>query len=746
MNRWSQYGPFLIFLVLLLTYCNILPTEEAQNQIAVSADQTQDELIYLSTQVMPSKRQYIWQQQELSVLIHLGLNTFTNEEIGDGTADPSLFNPSELDVDQWIETIAAAGIEKVTMMAKHHDGFCLWPSKHTDYSIANSPYQNGQGDLLKEVSNACRASKISFGLYISPWDRHEYTYGSEAYNVFFMNQLKELLTNYGDLAEVWLDGTNGEGPNGKQQVYDWSGYYTLIRKLQPKAVISIRGPDVRWSGTENGFGRETEWSVIPVSISSDLQTQPADQEQYHLGQSINPMEIDLGSRQKYNQVSHLIWYPSQVKVSLRPGWFYHDEHDYQVKDAQTLLDYYFGSVGRNSTLVLGLAINRKGLLPEPDVSSLNQFKDAYNQIFEINLARNTFIEPTSIGDKFNTQALIDANLDTYWEPKAEDDTPTLTISLERPMTFNVISLKEHIASGQRVESFLVEHWQENQWQRLAQGTTIGNHRLLQTTTATTEHVRILITGSRNTPRIAEVGLFKNLPEVTFEPKGVAFTDQIRVEMIADDTLADIYYTLNGSLPTTESPLYTKPLTLNTTTQLKAISILPNGVYGHVQTQLYNKAKYKVLLENAPDIRFTSGGSLILTDEIFGGNQYDNNRWLGFMEDDFVAIIDLEERSNIHSIMTNFLSDPAKFINLPLSISYYSSNDLRRWRRLALSSINREIGANIYSHSVSKQFKNASARYLKIVATNQGTIPEGEIGEGEKSWIFIDEISIDIGRY
>ena len=742
MTVWTKHVLYTIMLIVLFNSCSVFPAEDGKNVISIPSHLNQDEVIDLSTQVRPAKRQNSWQQKELSALIHFGLNTFTNDEIGDGRANPVIFNPTELRVDQWISTIKNAGFERVIITAKHHDGFCLWPSAYSSYTIAQSPYEDGQGDLVEEVANSCRDYGLAFGIYVSPWDRHEKTYGSEMYNRFFMDQMTELLSNYGDLDEVWLDGTNGEGPDGKQQIYDWNGYYNLIRRLQPNAVISIRGPDVRWSGSENGYGRETEWSVLPIHVTSDLQIQSDDQGPIYYGQAINPMDIDLGSRQKLVNANYLIWYPSQVKVSIRPGWFYHAEHDYQVKDAQSLLDIFFGSVGRNSSLLLGLAINKKGLLPERDVSSLLKFKNAYDQIFSTNYARDASIEPTSTGENSSTQGLIDDNTQSYWCPQDDDDTPTLTISFDQPRTFNIISIQEQISFGQRVETFLVEHWKEDKWVRLAQGTTIGYKRILQTPTVTTEHIRIIITKARSTPHLGEVGLFKNLPEVTFEPKGVAFNDQIRIELMADDTTANIYYTLDGSSPTAQSELYTEPLVFDNTTQLKAISVLPNGLSGHVQTQVYNKAKYKVLLENAPDIRYTSGGSLILTDDIFGGNQYDNNRWLGFLEEDFIAVIDLNNRSRIHSIMTNFLSHPAQSIYLPLSISYYISDNLRQWRRLASATINRDIGADVYSHSISKQFKQVSARYLKIVVKNQGTIPEGEIGEGKPSWIFIDEISID----
>ena len=264
------------------------------------------------------------------------MNTFTDREWGEGTEDPKLFDPTDLDADQWVEAVKAAGIRGLIVTAKHHDGFCLWPSQFTEHSVKSSPWKDGKGDVVGEVAAACRKGGLKFGVYLSPWDRHEPCYGdSPRYNEHFKDQLRELLTDYGEVSEVWFDGACGEGPNGKRQVYDWAGYFALIRELQPKAVISIMGPDARWIGNEAGVTRESEWSVIPVVGFDDLPDEKNPGGIAHL----DAQAQDLGSLDRIAEVAkqggRLIWYPGQVDVSIRPGWFYHAAEDDKVKIARS---------------------------------------------------------------------------------------------------------------------------------------------------------------------------------------------------------------------------------------------------------------------------------------------------------------------------------------------------------------------------------------------------------------------------
>ena len=292
---------------------------------------------------------------EFTCFAHFGMNTFTDREWGQGTEDPKRFNPTAFDADQWVAACKRGGMKLLIATCKHHDGFCLWPSKYTEHCVKNSPWRNGRGDVVKEVSAACRRGGIRFGIYLSPWDRHEKTYGSDAYNEYYKNQLRELLSNYGDIAEVWWDGACGEGPNGKRQVYDWAAYIKIVRELQPNALMAICGPDIRWVGNENGLARETEWSVQPPIPDSHATANSASEKTW---------PIDTVFR----------WYPAECDVSIRPGWFYHASQDRQVKSLRELLEIYYCSVGRNSVLLLNVPPDRRGRFHENDVARLGELR------------------------------------------------------------------------------------------------------------------------------------------------------------------------------------------------------------------------------------------------------------------------------------------------------------------------------------------------------------------------------------
>ena len=290
---------------------------------------TLDEKVSMAARLVPTPQQLEWQKMELTAFLHFGINTFTDREWGDGTEDPKLFNPTNLDADQWVRTLKEAGFQMVILTAKHHDGFCLWPSRYTTHSVASSNWKEGKGDVVREVRDACTKYGMKFGVYLSPWDRNAPCYGdSPKYNQYFIDQLTELLTNYGEVHEVWFDGANGEGPNGKKQEYDWDRFYETIQRLQPKAVMAIMGDDVRWVGNEKGLGRETEWSATVLTPGIYGRSEANNGQ---LG--ISNMSADLGSRAMLEKASELFWYPSEVDVSIRPGWFYHTYEDSKVKSA-----------------------------------------------------------------------------------------------------------------------------------------------------------------------------------------------------------------------------------------------------------------------------------------------------------------------------------------------------------------------------------------------------------------------------
>ncbi|MGB4647995.1 MAG: alpha-L-fucosidase, partial [Acetivibrionales bacterium] len=327
-------------------------------------------------QVVPSRRQLEHQQLEFYSFVHFTVNTFTGKEWGDGSESPSIFNPVKFDAQQWVDAVKSAEMRGLILTCKHHDGFCLWPSKYTKHTVAYSPYKNGKGDIVKEVSDACRKAGIKFGVYLSPWDRNNPAYGSgKPYDDYFVNQLTELLTNYGEIFSVWFDGACGEGINGKKQVYDWERYYEVVRKLQPNACISVCGPDIRWCGNEAGYTRKSEWSVVPARTrETELiadKSQKEDNESFRQ-REISASDQDLGSREILRDETDLIWYPAEVNTSIRPGWFYHEEEDDKVRPLEELINIYLNSVGGNATFLLNIPPTKDGLFHENDVKRLKE--------------------------------------------------------------------------------------------------------------------------------------------------------------------------------------------------------------------------------------------------------------------------------------------------------------------------------------------------------------------------------------
>ena len=378
----------LISLLLSSTLIGGVQAQKKENyyvkHVEFPQDATLEQKVDMAARLVPTPQQYAWQQMELTAFLHFGINTFTGREWGDGKEDPALFNPSELDAEQWVKSLKNAGFKMVILTAKHHDGFCLWPTATTKHSVASSPWKNGQGDVVKELRKACDKYDMKFGVYLSPWDRNAECYGdSPRYNEFFIRQLTELLSNYGEVHEVWFDGANGEGPNGKKQIYDWDAFYKTIQRLQPKAVMAIMGDDVRWVGNEKGIGRETEWTATVLTPGIYTRSQENNKRLGVFGKA-----EDLGSRKILEKATELFWYPSEVDVSIRPGWFYHAEEDGKVKSLKHLSDIYFQSVGYNSVLLLNIPPDRRGLIHEADIKRLKEFADYRQQTFADNRVEN----------------------------------------------------------------------------------------------------------------------------------------------------------------------------------------------------------------------------------------------------------------------------------------------------------------------------------------------------------------------
>ena len=450
---------------------------------------------------VPTAAQLAWQQMEMNMFCHFGPNTFTGKEWGDGTEIEDIFNPTALNCDQWAAVAKSAGFKGIIITAKHHDGFCLWPNPVSEHTVAQSNWRNGQGDVLRELSDACRKADLKFGVYISPWDRNAPTYGSPAYNETFLQTLQSALTLYGPIYEQWFDGANGEGPNGKKQVYDWPAFNGQVYKLQPNAVIfSDVGPGCRWMGNEQGVNGRTCWSRLDIAG-------------YEPG-ALAPTQdtLNVGN---YNGAN---WIPAETDVSIRPGWFYRDsEHP---KTLQELLKIYYTSVGRNSLLLLNVPPDQRGRIATEDSARLVEFRQALDQIFADDLAKHSYIVSTSnyrfqdshseeLKNQYKTiNAIYDDDYDIYWA--TDDSVHSAYVELEyvRPFTFNRVLLQEYIPLGQRVEQFHIEVMNEDgTWRTIAEETTIGYKRIVLTEKVTTKKVRIVIDKSRACIVLNKIGLY-----------------------------------------------------------------------------------------------------------------------------------------------------------------------------------------------------------------------------------------------
>lgn len=463
---------------------------------------------------IPSERQLTYEKMEFFCFIHFTVNTFTGSEWGDGKEDVSIFNPTELDARQWVKTAKDAGMKGLILTCKHHDGFCLWPSKYTEHSVKNSPYKNGNGDIVREVSEACKEFGLKFGVYLSPWDRNNSSYGKgKKYDDYYVNQLTELLTEYGELYTIWLDGACGEGANGKVQKYDWNRYYKVMRELQPNAVISISGPDVRWCGNEAGEVRESEWSVVAKdmtdpSITAEL-SQHEDNEEFR-DRPLDETQSDLGSRERLKNEKELVWYPAETDVSIRPGWFYHEEEDDKVRSFENLKDIYLKSVGGNTTLLLNIPPMKNGKIHEKDIAILKRLGEFINDTFKDNLLKNALIttvpEHDCRGNSPDMMRTDDYN--TYFMNKEGENKLLIEIKFDECKKLNYLVLKEAITFSQRVEKFNVYFNDESGNKiKIFEGTTIGYKRIIDLKGNKTDNLTIEIEDSRVAPVMSFVGVY-----------------------------------------------------------------------------------------------------------------------------------------------------------------------------------------------------------------------------------------------
>jgi len=592
-----------------ITYSTMQVIEEGDSD-AVIAEK--------AAKVLPRTNQRDWMRLERTFFLHFGVNTFNEVEWGTGHEDASIFNPTDLDANQWLDAVTNFGGKMIVLVCKHHDGFCYWPTRYTPHSVAASPWRGGKGDEVREVADAARSHGVTLAVYLSPADLYQlrtnpknpagyygngssnvlsviptdpanfktdpakgrtptpgftsYTYLVDDYNRYFLNQLYELLTEYGPIYEVWFDGANPDP--SVHETYNYAAWYDLIRHLQPNAVIMGKGPDVRWVGNEAGVGRTTEWSVIPLPTSPETFKWP------------DMTGGDLGSRAKLKPGSHLWWYPAEVNTTILQNsqWFWgRNKHPRTVTQ---LLDIFYTSVGRNGNLILNLSPDKRGLVPDNQLDALSKAAQIINETFAANLTDGAKVTADNSNPTNSPSLVLDGNLDTWWEAASGKTNGTVTLALPKPVTFDVVSLQEAVDHrGQRIESFAIEALNGSKWEAAEkissdELTTVGHRRFIRLKSPiTTDQVRIRITGSRLEPTLAEIGLFKQ--SITTLPRTISDRGTNGVVSLSNLASNKMVYTLDGSTPTTNSAIYISPITLplDRSVRVRAASLLPDGQLG-----------------------------------------------------------------------------------------------------------------------------------------------------------------------
>jgi alpha-L-fucosidase len=510
---------------------------------------------------VPTERQMAWHEMQFYAFVHFNMNTFTDMEWGLGGESPQLFNPTELDCRQWARICKDAGMKGIILTAKHHDGFCLWPSAFTEHSVKNSPWKNGKGDVVKELADACKEYGLNLGLYLSPWDRNHADYGTEKYLTYYRNQLNELMTNYGEVFEVWFDGANGGtgyygGANENRRVdrktyYDWPNTRQIVRDLQPNAVMfSDAGPDVRWVGNEQGWAGETNWCTLRAN-------------EFYPG-SPNWRQLPAGHEDGTD------WVPAEVDVSIRPGWFYHPSEDHRVKSLKTLVDIYYNSIGRNASFLLNLPVDRRGLVHEKDAEQLRKLAAVVERDFEYNLTEGAYTQATNVRGKsvrFNSKKALDDDYNTYWSTDDFITSASLIIDFGKATTFNRFLVQEYVPLGQRVQRFSLEAFWDGKWTPITAQTTIGYKRILRFDDVTATKVRFNVLQSKACPAISNIEIYR-APKL-LEPPSILRDKYGTVTIEGSDTGLQIKYSYDEAEPI---KVYNEPFELKRKGRIKAIAI------------------------------------------------------------------------------------------------------------------------------------------------------------------------------
>lgn len=641
---------------------------------------------------VPNENQMRWQEMEYYAFLHYSTNTYTDQEWGYGDDDPKIFNPGKLDCRQWARVCKEAGMKGIILTAKHHSGFCLWPSKYTEYSVKNSPWRGGKGDIVRDLANACKEYSLKLGIYLSPWDRNHPDYGRPEYITYFRNQLRELLTNYGDIFEIWFDGANGgSGYYGgaretrkidRTTYYDWPNTYKLIRELQPRIVIWNDGgdrADLRWVGTEAGYVGETNWSLL--NATGDV---PWDM--LHHG-------VENGDS----------WVPGEVNTSIRPGWFYHEYEDSRVKTLPQLLNTWYSSFGRNGTLLLNFPIDRHGLIHENDERAALQLAKSVREAFAVNLAAKSKVKASNVrgnDKKFDAGKVKDGDKNTYWATDDGVTTASLTIDLGKPTSFNRFLVQEYIRLGQRVKAFTVEALVNGTWKELAQATTIGYKRILLFPTVKATQVRFNITGSKSSPVISNLAIYNAPPVLTAPTITRNKTGDINIGSADKESV--IYYTLDGSAPTKASIKYTGPVQTDGMIAVKAIAYDPaSGKSSLVSHEKFDIARKAWKVVNIDDKQ---------VDNIIDGNQ--NSTWHQGRDKKMPIdiVIDLGKVENLSGF--RYLPDQEQNNGIITNYQFFVSQDNAQWKLVDEGEF-----SNIKNNPLwqIKKFEPVRARYIKLRA-------------------------------
>jgi alpha-L-fucosidase len=642
---------------------------------------------------VPSENQMRWQEMEYYSFVHFSLNTYTDQSWGFGNEDIKLFNPTELDCRQWARICKEAGMKGIIITAKHHCGFCLWPSKYTEYSVKNAPWKNGKGDIVREMADACKEYGLKLGIYLSPWDRNHPDYGKPEYITYFRNQLTELLTNYGEIFEVWFDGANGGdgyygGANETRKIdrtiyYDWKNTYALIRKLQPNIVIWNDGGDrgdLRWVGTEEGFVGETNWSLL--NDTGEV--------------SWNMLHYGLETANA--------WVPAEVNTSIRPEWFYHPGEDSKVKTVPQLMDLYYNSIGRNGSLLLNFPIMPNGLIHPTDEKMALEFGKAVKESFAVNLVGKAKAEASNVrgNDKgFGAAKAIDGNNETYWATDDNVNKASLTMDFGKPTLFNRFMAQEYIRLGQRVKAFTVEALVDENWQEVAKATTIGYKRIIRFPSIKATKVRFTITDSKSCPVISNIGIY-NAP-VFLNTPSIARNQSGEVTLSTNDIGPVFYYTTDGSQPTTKSTMYTAPFYADGKVEIKAIAYDPaSGKSSPVGNEKFDISKndWKIVGINDENLS-----------KIFDGNTSTVWHKRGDKIMPFDLVIDLGNKFNVSGF--KYLPDQNKWSSgIIANYQFYVSDDNKNWKL-----VNEGEFSNIKNNPVwqIKNFTPVNARYIKLKA-------------------------------